>query len=86
MAKRKKKLEPQLQWMRGLRDETEVSKRMTWRSRCDCYKVQESVSKVGFATTYYALHKDDTGWFIIDRNKTRKAAEKACEEHRMNIR
>lgn len=82
MAKRKKKLEPVLEWKRAKRDETDIAKRKTWESRCGHYKVQESVGKlIEMGTSYYALAADKYGWLILSQHRKRKPAEMACEKH-----
>lgn len=86
MAKRKRKPKielPPLDWKRARRDETMTSKRRTWESRCKRYKVQESVSKFGMPTTYFAVHNGPDGEEIIKRHKKRGPAEKSCEKHRV---
>lgn len=81
MAKRKRKLEPLLSWMRAKRDETECARRRTWESRCRVYTVIESVGKFsGMGTTYYALSGDE----IIGRHRKRVPAERTCESHMAN--
>lgn len=76
MAKRKRKLEPLLSWMRAKRDETICARRRTWESRCHDYLVIESVGKFSeMGTTYYALHNDE----IIGRHRKRVLAERTCE-------
>lgn len=67
-----------MEWKRAVRDETALSNRRTWASRCGHYKVQESVGKFsGMLTVYYALF-DGT---ILSRHQKREPAEKACQKH-----
>ena len=68
-----------LEWMRAKKDETELSKRRTWESRCRQYKVQECAGKFAeMGTVVYAIAND--GPRIISRHIRRSAAEKACEK------
>ena len=67
-----------LDWLRAKRDETELSKRRTWESKCRRYKVQECVGKfTDMGTYFYAL----TGPTLISRHRKKGAAERACEKH-----
>ena len=72
-----------MDWKRARRDETEISHRRTWDSRCLEYRVQESVPKYDLSIIYYALYRDREiqNWIIIGRHRTRKAAIKKCEMH-----
>jgi hypothetical protein len=79
MAKKKSTV---LEWKRAKKDETELSVRRTWDSRCGLYRVQESISRYGLPTVYYALQKDKGTdcFFILSRHRKRKPAEDACEK------
>lgn len=73
----------ELTWKRGVRDEIETSVRMTWDTHCGEYRVQESVSKLGLGTTYYAICLPNT----ILSNKCRKksTAQQLCQEHKNGL-
>jgi hypothetical protein len=82
MAKRRKKPEPQLEWLRAKKDETNTSTRRTWETRCRRYKVQESIGKfTGMGTTYYALVQGA----ILSTHKKKSTAEDACEAHNRGV-
>lgn len=74
-----------LEWMRAYRDETDVSRRRTWRSRCRRYVVQESESKYekddkGRAVVrFYAILV--AGQVILGRHRKKARAQKTCENH-----
>ena len=68
-----------LDWKRGVSDETSTSKRMTWESRCQRFRVQRSESKYGMGTVFYALMEDESGWKLLARKPTRNSAEATCE-------
>lgn len=74
-----------MEWKRARRDETEISNRRTWESRCLRYRVQESVPKYeGLSIVYYALYFNvelNNTWEIIGRHRNRNAATKKCELH-----
>lgn len=77
-----------MEWKRARRDETLISHRRTWVSRCMEYKVQESVPKYALSTMYYALYLDREiqNWMIIGRHRTRKAAAQRCNLHQQGIK
>lgn len=68
-----------LEWKRGKRADTDMSKRMIWASRCGRYQVMESISNYSLPTSYYAMR--ETLSSVISTHKTRKAAERACDDH-----
>jgi hypothetical protein len=71
-----------LDWKRATSDETDCSHRKTWESRCQCYRVQESVSKFGLPRVYYALYYDGDCWSILSRHYKKETAQKACVSHK----
>jgi hypothetical protein len=69
-----------LDWKRGVSDEISTSRRMTWESRCQRFRVQRSESKYGLGTTFYAMMADGSGgWTMLARKPTRNSAEATCE-------
>ena len=56
---------------------------MTWGSRCGRYAVQLIRSNYNLPDRYLAMRVDGQGqWGVIASKRTRKAAEKACEQDR----
>lgn len=87
MAKRKKR-EPRLEWMRAKKDETEVSVRRRFDSRCKRYYIQEAVPKFsGMNTVWYAVRVESNTiigrLFVTGRTtakRVRERIEEACEK------
>ena len=74
MSRAKEKLD----WLRAKRDDTELSKRRTFESRCRRYKVQECTGKfTGMGVTVYAV----TGTTLISKHKKIGPAKAACQKH-----
>jgi len=79
MANQKRDLE----WKRAQRDETLISKRRRWFSRCGNYEVTEATSKYEFKDNgklmvyYYAIFQN----VLIKRHKLKHKAEESCEKH-----
>jgi hypothetical protein len=73
-----------LEWMKAYRDETEMSYRRTWRSRCRHYIVQESTSKYEKDSAgrpvvrFYAILLPNT---ILGTHRKKNRAVKTCETH-----
>jgi hypothetical protein len=75
------KSEP-LDWLRAKKDETIISIRTTWETRCRNYKVQESVGKLtGMGTVYFAMY-DNT---ILSRHRKKRPALGVCEKHARQV-
>lgn len=83
-----------LEWnKRAKRDETQVSERRTWNTRCGHYKVVETNIKYGrssdrhgnyngYPVYHLAMRLTDPEkdiWQIISEHRTRVAAVKQCE-------
>lgn len=65
------------------RENTQVSDRRVWRSRCDHYRVEESNIRyggdLGYPTIYRSMVLKDFGWDVISYHRKRKTAIEACE-------
>ena len=71
-----------IEWKRGVRSETQISFRMTWRSKVGNFEVQECESKYektddGKPWVYYYAIKSNR---ILGQHRTKAAATKACEK------
>jgi hypothetical protein len=67
------------------RQDTILSKRRVWESKCGIYKVEESDIQYGKRESsipiyYRAMVKRDWGWEIISFHRKRKPATKALEK------
>jgi len=73
-----------LEWKRAKRDETLISTRRRWFSRCGDYEVNESTSKYEFKDNgkpvvfYYAIHDN----ILISRHRMKHKAEESCDRHK----
>lgn len=78
MKKKEKKPEkkPELEWKRAVKDETIISKRRHWHSRCGRYTVVQGVSKLCELGTHYSAISAKMG--LLKTHRTRKAAERTC--------
>ena len=65
---------------RARKDQTRISDRRTWDSKCGQYRVQEYVPRlIGMDTIYYSISLTDG--ILWNNHRTRKAAERRCENH-----
>lgn len=78
MAKKKlTQKKPPLEWKRAVKDETIISVRRHWHSRCGRYTVVEGVSKLIEMGTHYSAISAKDG--LLKSHRTRKAAVRTCE-------
>ena len=72
-----------LEWKKKCKkDQTLVSDRKIWESKCENYKVVFSHIRFGEGSLpdqYLALKRTNNIWDIMSKHRTRKAAENACE-------
>lgn len=74
----------QVEYKRAKKDETDISHRRRWFSRCGDYEVNESTSKYEIKdngkplVVYYAIF----GQKIIGRHRLKRKAEETCENHK----
>jgi hypothetical protein len=81
-----------IEWnKRAKREDTQMSDRRTWSSKCGHYKVSEHTirygrgtdkygNETGYPTYYLAMRLTDIGmWDIISEHRTRSAAVSQCE-------
>ena len=71
---------------RAKKDNTDVSNRRIWGTKCNKYRVVESKIIFGdLPVKYYAMRlvlvRDKECWSIISKHKTQNAANKACQKH-----
>jgi len=69
----------QLTWKRAVRDEIATSTRKTWDTHCGRYRVQESVSKLGLGTSYYAICLPNS--ILSNKCRKKETAQQFCQEH-----
>jgi hypothetical protein len=76
-----------LEWKRAKKDETEISHRRRWFSRCGHYEVNESTSKYELKdngkplVVYYAIHNQR----LISRHRMKHKAEESCEKRARKV-
>lgn len=80
-----------IEWFkRAKRCDTTIAERRVWRSRCDCYRIDESNIKygrdydkqgnyLGYPIVYRAMVKRDETWSILSTHRKRSAAVKQLE-------
>jgi hypothetical protein len=70
-----------IEYKRGQKDQTDLSNRTTWESRCGRYKIEEYKNK--FEVRYRAFYNDLCNWNMLQHlrtYRTKTAAMKACEK------
>lgn len=71
-----------LQWKKGRSDNTEISNRMIWESRCKRYRAMKSKIVYGdLPVVFYAMINKDGFWDILSKHRKKSTAQKACEKH-----
>jgi hypothetical protein len=68
---------------RAKRVDTDTAKRWRWRSLCDRYWVEKTVSLFGLPTVFYAIYVEPGGGQDILSNKcrTKDGAINKCQSH-----
>lgn len=71
-----------LVFKRGKREDTAVSERMSYYSKCGRYRVTSVRFSNGDATWQSCVWIDDVAfWDLLGTHRSRSAAEKRCNEH-----
>lgn len=81
----------QIEWgVNAKREDTQVSKRRTWRSTCGRFRVEESQITygegkdrkgvdTGYPRVFRAMQHLECGWVIISYHRKKKTAQDACQ-------
>lgn len=82
-----------IDWYKRMRrEDTEVSERKVWRSRCGRYRIEEVNIRygrgkdkkgvaLGYPTFFRTMVKRPLGWYVVSAHRKRAAAFKVLEYH-----